>query len=229
MFPFLALIATGWIATIAFFATGRFRIPIVPGFLALGAIGLLELWRARKTRRSLGIGLAIVFGVAALQPLLPTYPVARADANADYLLGLRLAERGDHEGAIAIFQRALAQDPTSGEAWHGIGVSRAEQRRFEQAVEAYRQALERMPLSTWTHYNLGVCLEQIGRHQEAARAFSDAVALLPNDPNLHYRLGASLSQAGREREAIEQLEIALELDPHHSAALGLLSRIRSGE
>lgn len=225
-FPFLALIATGWIATLAFFAAGRFRIPIVPGFLALAAIGVIELWRTRTARRRLVIGSAIVVAVATLQFLLPSYPVARADANADYLLGLRLAQRDDHEGAITIFQRALERDPSYGEAWHGIGVSLSEQRRFEEAVDAYRQALQRMPGSTWTHYNLGLCLEQTGRHPEAARAFGDAVALQPNDPNLRYRLGASLAQLGNTAEAIEQLEIALQLDPSQSAAAQLLSRIR---
>lgn len=227
LYPFLALILTGWISTIAFFATGRFRIPMVPAFLAQAALGLLELWRARKGRR-LVTGLGIVLVIFAVQWILPTYPVARADANADYLLGLRLAQRGDHEAAIAIFERAIELDPTSGEPWHGIGVSRSEQRRFEAAVEAYRNAVRLMPRSTWTHFNLGLCLEQLGRHGEAARAFADAVALQPNDPNLRYRLGASLAQQGRTAEAIEQLEIAQRLDPSQDAVARLLSRIRSG-
>ena len=229
IYPFLALILTGWISTIAFFTTGRFRIPIVSAFLALAALGLLELWRAREGGRRLVTGLGIVLAIFGLQWMLPTYPVARADANADYLLGLRLAQRGDHEDAIAIFERAIELDPTSGEPWHGIGVSRSEQRRFEAAVEAYRHAIRLMPLSTWTHFNLGLCLEQLGRHGEAARAFADAVVLQPNDPNLRYRLGASLAQQGRTAEAIEQLEVAQSLDPSQDAVARLLSRIRSGE
>lgn len=228
IYPFLALIATGWISTVAFFATGRFRIPIVPAFLALAALGLLELWRTRKEKR-LATGLGIVVGVFALQAFLPTYPVARADANSDYLLGLRLAQRGDHEAAIAVFQRALELDPDSGEPWHGIGVSRSEQRRFEEAVEAYRQAIRLMPLSTWTHFNLGLCLEQLGRDWEAARAFADAVALQPDDAMLRFRLGASLARLGQNAEAIEQLEIAQRLDPGQGEIARLLSRIRSDE
>ncbi|MCA9729333.1 MAG: tetratricopeptide repeat protein, partial [Candidatus Eisenbacteria bacterium] len=225
--PFVALVVTGWIATIVFFAAARYRIPMVPGFLVLAAIGIVELWRNRRTPGRLLPGTAVIVAVAALLTVLPSYPVARADANSDYLLGLRLSRNGQHEDAIRIFHRALELDPASGEAWHGIGVAMAAQGRLTEATEAYRHALETMPLSTWTYYNLGVCLEQLERFSEAAEAFGAAVSLQPDDANLRYRWGAVLARLGRTADAVEQLESAVRIDSGLQPATALLRRLRA--
>jgi tetratricopeptide (TPR) repeat protein len=218
LWPFLALVLTGWIATLVFFAAGRYRIPILPGFFALAAIGCEQLWRRRRDVRSLAPAVLIVALVAGGELFLPGYPVARAGANADYLLALRLGARQQHEESVRIFERALRQDPALSEAWHGIGVARAEQGRLQEAVAAYERALELDPRSTWTHYNLALCLGRMGLEERATEELGLAVSLEPRDANLRYRYGAALGRLGRYPEARDQLRQAVAIDPALSEA-----------
>jgi len=220
--PYLVVIVTGLISTLLFFATARYRIPFVPGFLAVAGIGLagcVEALRARQFDRRLTLGIAFALTVAALQWTFPSYPIEKADAFAFQHLGLRYQQRGEHASAIREFQRALSTEPGLGNAWQGIAASRTELQDLPGAIAAYREAVERSPDPTWALYNLGITYGRNGEDGPAADAFLRARDLQPNDPRIRERLATALGRIGKLDEARTEIEVALQLDPTHGPSL----------
>lgn len=215
--PYLVLVAVGWISTVLFFATGRYRISILPGFLAPAALGVLDLAGALRARR-LPRAAWIVPAVVVLELLLPRYPEAKARAYSYYQTALRYTAAGEHEKAMRDYRLALQSYPAMGEAWHGIGVTLTEQGHLPEAAEAYRKALELIPRSGLTRLNLGIVEARLGKMEEAAEQFRAAVAIDPMNPDFRYNLGRALAELGDAAGAVREWRRALELDPGHEGA-----------
>ena len=104
--------------------------------------------------------------------------------NANSLLGL-----GRQREALDYYDRYLAQEPRSAEAWHNRGTALAQLRRFGEAVSCYDKALALRPDSAQTWNNRGNALVEDKRYEDAARAFDRALAL---DPAIPYAQGHRL-------------------------------------
>ncbi len=242
--PWLMLVAIGWISTILFFATGRYRIPFLAGFLGLAGLGLSDLakiaWRAfaARTNRSaepgavagagsdvggahaprLPVRLALVPAVMAVQLLLPGYPVEAARAFDCTQLGMREARRGNPEAALRHYREALRIDPNSGEAWHSAGAALAKTGQLAEAAAAYRRAAQILPESPVTHYNLGAVYGRLGDDAAALAEFREAVRLDPFEPAYRSDLGVALARTGDRAAAVTEFRRALERDPNHAPA-----------
>jgi choline-sulfatase len=57
----------------------------------------------------------------------------------------RLAQSGDHEGAIALYRSIVAKNPLLSDAWNLLAISLETLGRNEEAVTAYRKAIEHTP------------------------------------------------------------------------------------
>lgn len=63
----------------------------------------------------------------------------------------------------------------------------------------------------------------------ASAEYSQAIALRANDPALYERLAESQMSAGNQEEAKRSALMALEIDPHRTAAMGTLARMAINE
>jgi tetratricopeptide (TPR) repeat protein len=190
--PWLSLIAAGWISTIIFFATGRYRIPFLAGFLGLAALGVSDLARRLRQPR-LEPALLVIPLAAALQWAVPSYSLPRAEAHDVYQQARRLSDAGQDEEALRRYQESLRLDPGLGAAWHGVGYSLLRLGRASEAVTALGKAIEAMPGSAETYTNLGAAYWQAGERERAIEAFRRAVALDPYDPTCRSNLDRALS------------------------------------
>ncbi len=216
--PWLALVCTGWIQTVLFFATGRYRIPIVPGFLGLAAVGALFVWHRAPRMRAIALACAAAAGVA-LQLLPPAYPADKARAFDAFQMGVRHMKAGQLPLALADYDAAIRFSPASGEAWHSRGVVLYHLRRNAEAVTAYREALARMPGSAITWYALALACRDGGDDAGALAAFERAVQLDPRQAGYRVDFGDALVRAGKTEEAIEQWNITLQIQPGYPDAL----------
>ncbi len=210
--PWLTLIAVGWVSTVLFFATGRYRVPFLAGFIGPAAVGLEQLIGMARSRRFRMIALAVPV-IAGVEWLLPSYPVAKARAHDLFQLGQRLDDHGDHAAALTAYHRSLGLWPEGGEAWHGIGVALVQMGRPAEAVEAFRGALARMPDSAPTHYDLGAVYGQLGQDGRALDEFREAVRLEPSDPSYRSDLAVALARTGRKEDAISEFREVLRDHP----------------
>ena len=215
--PYLVLAATGWVATVLFFATGRYRVPFLPAFLGLAGLGVSALFDMWKARRIPSVAAALPI-VVAIQLVLPSYSRAHAEAFDSYQLGARLARDGRAEEALRAYRRAVELTPEDAPSWHGVGAALVRLGRLPEAVEAYRNALARMPDSAVSHYNLGVAYGRTGDDARALSELQEAVRLDPYETSFRSDLGVALARNNRREEAIRELRRVLERDPQHAPA-----------
>jgi tetratricopeptide (TPR) repeat protein len=223
LIPVLVLIAVGWAQTIIFFATGRYRIDVLPAFIVLGAVGLTYLVEQLRKKQIVPVMLTCAI-IAGLFFAPAGYPVAKAKAYDAYYLGLKQSNMKAYPEALARYHDAINADPGCGEAWHGAGTALYHLQRYPEAIENYLEALERMPRSAITHFALGLCYLRSGNYQQASIGFQQAVRLNPRNPMYHYQLGNALYQVGNRDAAKQSWQTTLQLTPNHKGAREQLQR-----
>jgi Flp pilus assembly protein TadD len=102
--------------------------------------------------------------VALLQPVLR----ARGSSpEAQYQMGLSLAETGQFADAAEHFRQAIARDPRPAAFWANLGMMLKVEARFEEALDAYAEALARNPSDRQIRVNRAVARLHAGRFTEA--------------------------------------------------------------
>jgi tetratricopeptide (TPR) repeat protein len=167
------------------------------------------------------------------------------DARAPAYLGHLLYDRGRRDEAIALWERAVALDPSSSPSspssivWRNLGIAYFNVRREPaRALEAYRRAREAAPADARLLY------EHDQLRKRTGAALADRLVELESRPELVTRrddltveLCALLLQAGRPEEALRRLTDrrfqpweggeGLALEQHTRARLALASSSRA--
>ena len=86
--------------------------------------------------------------------------------EANYNLGVVLADSGQYEEAASQFRRTLELNPQSAAAWNFLGVCHAASQRYTEAEFHYRRAIELQYQFPDAHFNLGQLLLRLGRLEE---------------------------------------------------------------
>ena len=115
--------------------------------------------------------------------------------GAHVALGMALAKKGDLDGAIAEYRKALRLNPKNEEAHALLGVALATKKDWDGAIAEYREALRLNPKDENAHL-LGVALERKGNYEEALGEYRTAHELDPPKPRLPPRLRAPF-EAGK--------------------------------
>lgn len=122
-------------------------------------------------------------------------------AQAANMVGAVLVKRGDHDGALAQFELAVARDPRSGAYAYNAGQILHLMQRPEEARRELQRALELRPTDHRPHFLLGQMEETEGRDEQAAAHFRTGLTLAPTDETLRYALTRALERLGRTEEA----------------------------
>jgi tetratricopeptide (TPR) repeat protein len=94
-------------------------------------------------------------------------------------LGRLAWEDGDHQGAVALLERAVTKDAPAS-VWFDLGLARQDLRDREGAAVAYRKACEIRPDHAEAALNLGVVLQELGAIDDAMQAYARAYRLRPS-------------------------------------------------
>ena len=138
-------------------------------------------------------------------------------ADSLHLLGVAAAQRGDHEMAVDLQGRAIAEKGGMAQFHGHLGTSLAALGRFKEAESAFREALRLRPDYGDAYNNLGNLLRDTKRAAEAEPAYRQALRLTPpQHPKLATmlrNLGAALHDLERDNEAEAAFRAALQRDP----------------
>lgn len=140
----------------------------------------------------------------------------RDDPFALTTLGFVLLARGDTDGAIDRFTRALRPGATSGEPYIGLGLAAFRRGRPGEGLQHFQAAVHLEPQTSLFHSYLAKALYQAGRREEALAALDRAQALDPLDPTPELYRGIFLRDLNRPVEAIEALQRSESLNDHHA-------------
>jgi hypothetical protein len=104
--------------------------------------------------------------------------------------GLQRLQGGDVAGAVAVFERITALEPSNGAAFQYLGIARAQAGDATGGLAALRKAAGLLPASAGVQFNLGVALHRAGQFDEARAALEAAIALDPGHAKARAALGA---------------------------------------
>jgi len=121
-----------------------------------------------------------------------TAPLAVA-ANVD--LGIIYVQRGmntpnyDYADAIESYQRALALDPNSEEAYYNLGVAHLRTRHFDDAIQDFTKAIQLNPEDAEAYTNRGMIYASKNQLKDAITDFSQAISIDPQHQTAYYNRG----------------------------------------
>lgn len=159
------------------------------------------------------IAVALVLAGCASTNTPTTSPTPQADGSRTAGLAQAKLDQGDLDAALALFTKAVEENPDLVEAHMGIGSIHRQQQDYEMASEAYRQATIVSPGNFDAHYYLGLSLQLLGNVAQAIEAYQQALKIEPTDGKTHRDLAAALLQAGRPSDALDHAQIAVEAIP----------------
>jgi Flp pilus assembly protein TadD len=202
--------------SIVFYVASRYRAPAAPALAvlaAVGAVALLERWRAGHRRSAAGLAL----GAAAIAAALSWNPLHEEEerrALAEFNAGYALERRGDAAGAEERYAAALALEPRMAEAWLHLGNLSARAGHLAAARARYERAVSLRPRDPRPRANLGLTYLVGTPHPERAIAHvREAARLSPEDSDVAFKLGNAHRAAGDLPAAVAAYERALRLSP----------------
>src|SRR5215470_16121374 len=135
-------------------------------------------------------------------------------------LGNRLHERGDENGAIELFERALLAVPGHASVLNNLALALAAIGRTENAETRYREAVVAQPQHADALANLAGLLQEQKRYREAILFYERAIAIRRDFPAAFWiARGVALNELGAFPDAEESLREALRLVPDHVPTL----------
>jgi tetratricopeptide (TPR) repeat protein len=129
-----------------------------------------------------------------------------------------LADKGQYDAAIAVFNTALELSPDDVRANTNLANALTQKGRLDEAIAHYQKALDGNPKYLDAHTNLGAALAQKGRLDEAISHYQKALAVDPRYPEAQANLGVAMFRKGNVDEAITHFETALEVSPKFGEA-----------
>jgi tetratricopeptide (TPR) repeat protein len=161
------------------------------------------------------------FSGAAIQETSVTSPPDESAADELqnlFKMGLEKAQAGDLEGAIACWDKILAQDSRIAQAWHNRGSALAYLNRFQEAVASFDRAISLNVNDYQSWDDRGTVLYNLKRWEEALISWDRVVTIEPSYYQAWYNRGLALEKLTLIEEALESYERALEIEPNFQLA-----------
>lgn len=115
--------------------------------------------------------------------------------------GGKLRDKGDNRGAIELYRKAMALDPTWGAPFYNLGLLYKYTGQWEASLEANLRATELSPEDQANWWNLGIAATALGRWDVARRAWRGAGIAVPDGEGpLDWPCGLNPIRLNPERE-----------------------------
>ena len=168
---------------VPFFMVDRYRLPVVPLLLLLGAYAVVRISELVTVRswRSTAIAFATVFLASVLVDIDCVHTETPKTWAIDYWSeGNRYVRLEKFPEAEAAYRKALILDPRNGDIWNGLGEAQYDQGRPVDAAVSFATSARIGPDVERAKYNEAICREALGDVDEARRLLLSAVALDPS-------------------------------------------------
>ena len=132
--------------------------------------------------------------------------------------GLARIDKGNFEGALADFSRAIEMDPSHAPAWHNRGVARYKTGALDDAIADCSRAIELDPNNPKTWVNRGNARNDMGDRQGARDDYNRAIEVDPSYAPVWQSRGVIRFAAGDLDGAMADYSRAIEIDPRFAAA-----------
>ncbi len=121
-----------------------------------------------------------------------------------------LRKTGRVDDAISVYEKALAIDPNSVKAHHGIGYSHLQLEKPYLATRSFANALKINPKDAASLGGLGIAYDKAGDHKKAQEYYKQAVKYDSDNLNYKSNLALSMALSGQTEKAIAILKVVTE-------------------
>ena len=128
------------------------------------------------------------------------------------------ATEGEYNDALAIFHQILEENPTSSEAYLGIGDIYLEQSDYTRAEPALARAAKLSPRNFDAQFRHGLALQMLDRFLEAIQAYHRALTIDPDSADANRNLASAYLRLQEPRNALPFAKRAVALDPADGTA-----------
>lgn len=132
--------------------------------------------------------------------------------------GREALAKGDNDGAITLFTRAIVSDPTSSAAYEHRAVAYERKHDYAKSLADYETAIRLNPQLSRLHMNAGVLHALRHELTEAIACFDEAVRLDPQATGAFSGRGEAYLLKGDYEKALADFEEALLLEPKNASA-----------
>jgi len=133
--------------------------------------------------------------------------------------GRALLGQGQHQRAIAEFDRAIELDPDQVEAYASRGFAHIQLGQFERGIADYDQAIELAPDNPTLYNDRGFAYSEVGDYERAILDYDRAIELDPNHVHVDYTYnnrGFAYGNLEEYEQAFRDFGRALELNPNNA-------------
>jgi lipoprotein NlpI len=161
------------------------------------------------------LGLCLIFVLASD---LETAKASSHDAASYVQSGNEKHDRGDLDGAITDYTRAIDLNPKYANAYHNRGRVKHAKGDLDGALADFTSALALAPKHALAYYNRGNAKYAKGALDGALADYSRALALDPKYTDAYHNRGLAKAHKGDLDGAIADYSRAIDIDPKYAAA-----------
>jgi len=222
-FPVLLFVLMWMASTIVFFLFSRYRLPVVPGLILIGAtaVGVLfEEWKKKRRQSAIILALVVLGGIA---PLFVKFKPKMDLVH--YNLALAYEKMENINLAEQHYKEAYSINPNDFLSCVNLGNLAMNEKKWDEALEWYEKAEAIESRAEGVHANIGAVYVALGQFDYAERAFARALEINPENVEALHNISILLAMKGQYEKALEVNGKVLRLVPDWPPALQFRTRL----
>ncbi len=132
--------------------------------------------------------------------------------------GVELKERGNYDGAIEKYEKAIEHNMFFAPAYANWGRALAGGKAYDAAISMYKRALALDANELSAYIGWGAALAERGDYQAAMEKYRHVIAIDPSEVMAYVNWGRALTAQESYSEAIEKYRLAVGVDLYSAAA-----------
>jgi tetratricopeptide (TPR) repeat protein len=214
-FLIYAFILSYMFSVILFFVTSRHRLPVVPFLIIFASYSIYWLVEKGKNHQYK----SILVSLSILIPLLLVtnsnlFGVKQRDLSRTYNnLGMTYSKKGQHDAAIAVYEKGLEVNPNFAELHRNLGRAFWDTGRRDEAVKEYELAISLDPRMAGAYAELGYIYGRMNRDEEAFQVNRKALEIDSTQVRAHISLAFLYEKKGLYEQAAKEYQKALRFEP----------------
>lgn len=144
--------------------------------------------------------------------------------------GIAYHDKGDYEGAITRYDKALDLDKDNLQAYAEIAISLLSLNKYNDVIEYCQKAIKKHPgekLLANIYVTYGNAYDGLKKTDRSIAVYDEGIQLFPGSHQLHFNKGITLTSVKKYDEALLSFQTAILLNPKHPGSHNAIARVQN--